>query len=80
MSSPILAPLMDTLNRARTVADVATAALQGVPALIEAAKAEALRLGASEAELAPFTELVAAVNTDLDELVAAAEATPPPGP
>ena len=75
MANPILDVLIDEITQTQGVLDSATAFVEGVPGLIEAAKQEALRNGATEAELAPFTALERELETKRVKLVAAIEAS-----
>ncbi len=65
-----LQPLIDEIKKANTVIDGAVLYIQGVPALLQAAKDEALENGATAAQLQPLTDF----GTELEAKAAALEA------
>ena len=76
MTNPILTPLAEEITQTRTVIRSAVTLINGIGQRIQAAVETALANGATEAELAPFTELEAALEADRNELAAAVAANP----
>ena len=77
MANLILDALLAVITNATTVEDSAAAFINGVPALIQAAKDAALANGATEAELAPFAALKDDLQAKSDALAAAIVANTP---
>jgi hypothetical protein len=80
MTNPILGPLADEITQTRGVIASAVTLINGFAARLDAAVQTALANGATELELAPFTELEAALETDRNALAAAVAANSEPGP
>lgn len=76
MTNPILAVLADEVTQTRSVIKSAVTLIDGIRARIDAAVAQAVSNGATETELAPFTELEAALEVDRTELARAVAANP----
>jgi len=79
MANPILGTLTTEVSESIGVMKSATVALNGVQAKIDAAVAAAIANGATEAELQPFTDLSAALDSETNALAAAVAANPTPG-
>lgn len=72
---------IDDMTQCQTVFDSALAFINSVPGLISTAVAAAVANGATEAELAPFTQLNADLSAKRDAVQAALLAnTPTPTP
>jgi len=65
------------VTRATTVQASAAALIRGFSARLQAAKEEALKNGATEAELAPFATLDDALNASVDDLASAVSENTP---
>lgn len=77
----MITDLTNTVNRQKTVLDGATAYIEGVPALIQAAIDTAVAAGATPEQLSAFTALLASVEAEVSELeVALTNNTPTPPP
>jgi hypothetical protein len=72
--NPILEPLADEVTQAVTVMASASALISGFQARITAAVDAALANGATEAQLAPFVDLEAALEVSRTELADAVQA------
>jgi hypothetical protein len=72
--------LLDIINAADTVIDGATAFANGVPALLAAAAAEALKLGATAAQLQPLTDLSKVMQSKATALATALVTNTPAAP
>ena len=77
MTHPIIGPLADEIAQVNAVIPSAIMLINGISARIEAARQEALALGASEAELNPFVTLEAELESNRTGLAAAVEANTP---
>lgn len=75
-----LTALTETVTRQKTVLDSATAMIEGLPALIEAAKEEGRASGMSPGQLEIFNTLKTAIETETAELEAALTANTPTPP
>jgi hypothetical protein len=77
-----MAPVLDALKTQveKTVGALqsGTVFINGMQARFQAAVAEALKNGATEAELAPVTDEIAAMATETDNFAAAIAANPLP--
>lgn len=71
MTNPILGVLADEITQTRGVMQSAIVLVNGISARIETAIAAAVENGATAEELAPFTELEAALEQDRQALAAA---------
>ena len=80
MTNPILDELTTTVTNTEGVIESATAFINGVPALIDAAVQKALEGGATPEQLAPLTQLSADLKAKADALAAAVAANAPPTP
>ncbi len=81
MANPVLSDLVAQVDRAQGVMASARLFIQGEAARIEAAIAQALLNGATEAELEPFRAEVEELRLRTDELSEAMASNPlPPGP
>ena len=76
MANPILGTLADEIAQTRTVIASAVVLIDGISARIQTAVEAALANGATEAELAPFTELEAALEADRTALANAVSRNP----
>lgn len=74
MSNPIIGVLADEIQQTRGVIQSAIVLVNGISTRIQVAVDAALASGATEAELAPFTELEAALDQDRQALAAAVAA------
>jgi hypothetical protein len=80
MPNPAVQAIIDAANQARSVEESAVAYIQGVPALIDAAVQAALSNGATDAELAPLTQLSADLTASNAAVLAALAANTPLSP
>ena len=80
MVNPIINTLTDEVTQIIGVAQSATALINGFQTRLEAAIAAALANGATEGELAPLTDLEAALETERVALANAVAANPGPTP
>lgn len=81
MSSPLLQPAIDAITRTTSLEDgILTFIQTTVPQMISSAVAQATVNGATEAELQPFNDLTASLNTKADAIVAAMLANTPVTP
>ena len=74
MANPNLTRLIDEVTETEGVIDSAVAFINGVPALISAAIAQALANGATEQELAPLQTLAADLDAKSQALAVAVAA------
>lgn len=79
MAKQVLTDLAEKVTRATTVMDSAEQLITGIQARIDEAVAKAQENGATEEELAPLTELSAALEAESDQLTAAITANTPAG-
>lgn len=79
MANPIIGTLTTEVNETIGVVKSAVVVLNGVQSRIDAAVAAAIANGATEAELAPFTDLSAALDSETNALANAVAAHPTPG-
>jgi len=81
MANPNVDATIAEITAALTVFDSAIVYIHSVPGLLEAAVAQALANGATEAELAPLSDLVTALRAKeqetIDALAANTGTTPP---
>jgi hypothetical protein len=80
MANPVIGTLTTEVGEATTIMASATALIGGIQGRIESAVAAALANGATEAELQPLNDLVAALDTEGNALAAAVEANTPAAP
>lgn len=81
MSNPTIDALKDEVSKVKTAIGSAVTYIKGVPALIQSAVDAATAGGASAADLAPVTQLIADLKSSEADLVASLTAntpTPPP--
>lgn len=76
MANPILGTLADEITQTRTVIASAVVLIDGISARIQTAVEAAVANGATEAELAPFVELEAALEADRNALATAVSRNP----
>lgn len=76
MANPVVQAAIDAITKAKGAEESATLLINSIAGRIQAAVDAALANGATEAELAPLTQLVADVNADTDALAAAVAANP----
>lgn len=76
MANPILGDLVAAVTRAQGVMDSATALINGFAAKLDAAIAQALANGATEAELLPLQNLDDELHAKSDALAQAVAANP----
>ena len=74
MANPVLADLQAAVTRNTDVVNSAVTLINGIAARLQAAVDAALANGATEAELQPVVDEVAALNANADALAAAVNA------
>lgn len=77
VNNPNLDKLIHNSEAAVTVLDSCAVFFDGLPALIAKAKADAIANGATEAELAPLTDLADTLKVKSDAIAAAIVANTP---
>jgi hypothetical protein len=76
MTNPVVGTLVTDVTNAKGAMESATVLLNGFQARLDAAVAQALANGASEAELQPLTDLSTSFEADTAALAAAVAANP----
>ncbi len=76
--NPLLQQLQDQVTKTTGILDSATTFINGVPALIQKAKDDAIANGATEAQLQPVEDLAKAMSDKADALAAAVAANSTP--
>jgi len=77
MANPIVGTLTTEITETVGVVQSATVLINGFGAKLDAAVAAAVQNGATEAELAPLTDLSAALDSETNALAAAVAANSP---
>lgn len=78
--NPNIQPMHDAIAAAKTAQESAILLINGIAARIQAAKDQAVANGATEEQLAPFADEIAALNADSTALAAAVVANTPSAP